>query len=147
MQDALRNWTLKGGDVLVTGARIATDVWDTVYDFTPDSLAVANGKTFAQDVLGYRWASSHATNLGLVAGMPFYDRVNPDCYAVPHTDGINPAHRGAAVWLRYDRTGIPAAVRFDAGTYKAVSFGVPLECLKLREDRDKFFREVLEYFR
>ena len=147
MQEALRTWCVRGLPVFVSGARIATDVWDAVYDFTPDPVVMAEGKKFVKDVLGYSWSSSHGTNLGLIDGMPFYDRVNPDFYAVQHTDGLKPAGPGASVWLRYDRSGVPAAVRYDARNYRAVSIGVPLECLKCQEDRDRLLRDVLEYFR
>ncbi len=147
LRAALCTWSMKGGNMLVSGARIATDVWDAVYDFVPDSLNMVAGKAFVKDVLGYSWASSHGTNLGLVGGMPFYDRVNPDFYAVPHTDGIKPASSKASVIMRYDGSGIPAAVRYNPGNYKAVSFGVPLECLKRSEDRDRLLGEVLEYFK
>ena len=148
MQKALRVWAAQGCGLLVSGARIATDVWDAVYDFTPDSLTLVRGKEFVQDVLGYSWASSHGTNTGEIGGMPFYDRVNPDFYSVPHTDGLKPAKgKNASVWLRYGSTGTPAAVRFDAGTYRAVSIGVPIECLKRQEDRDRIFRDALEYLK
>ena len=133
--------------MLVSGARIATDVWDAVYDFVPDPQVMKTGQAFVKEVLGYSWAASHSTSLGLVAGMPFYDRVNPDFYAVQHTDGLKPASSKASVWLRYDRSGVPAAVRYNPGGYRAVSFGVPIECLKNADDRDRVLGEVLEYFK
>ena len=145
MQTALRAWSRRGKSMLVSGSRIATDVWDTVYDFTPDSLTVAVAREFVQDVLGYRWASSHGTNTGLIDGMPFYDSPNPVRYSVPNQDGILPGHEGASIWLRYGSTGIPAAVKYVALGYKAVSVGVPIECLKRPYDRDRLMREALEF--
>ena len=147
LQTALSAWSRRGGDILISGSRIATDVWARVYDFTPDSLKVANTKTFVADVLGYRWASSHGTNTGLMDGMPFYDAPNPERYHVPNPDGIRPAHQGAAVWLRYGSSGVPAAVRYRSAGNKVVSVGVPVECLKRPEDRDRIFRETFEFFR
>ena len=147
MQSALRAWSRRGGNMLVSGARIATDVWDAVYDFVPDPQVMKTGQAFVKEVLGYSWVASHSTSLGLVGGMPFYDRVNPDFYAVQHTDGLKPASSKASVWLRYDRSGVPAAVRYNPGGYRAVSFGVPIECLKNADDRDRVLGEVLEYFK
>ena len=145
MQAALRGWSGKGVSMLVSGSRIATDVWDTVYDFTPDSLTVAVGKEFVQEVLGYRWSSSHGTNTGMIGGMPFYNSPNPVRYSVPNQDGILPGHEGASIWLRYGSTNVPAAIKYDSGTHRVVSVGVPIECLKNASDRDRVFREALEF--
>ena len=146
LQTALRIWGRRGASMLVTGARIGTDFWDAVYDFVPDSLTFAHGKAFVKEVLGYSWASSHGTNTGEVGGMPFWQEVNPERYAVPNCDGLKPASAASSVWLRYGNTGVPAAVRYDAGNYRVVSLGVPLECLKRPEDRDRVLQETLEYF-
>lgn len=147
LQTALRKWTSAGGNILVSGSRIATDIWATVYDYKPDSLSVVRGKEFVKDILGYRWASSHGTNKGTIGGMPFYDSFNSECYAVPNTDGIKPGHAGATLWMRYDGSKVPAAVRYKAKTHRALALGVPVECLKNESDRDRVFREALEFFK
>ena len=146
LQTALTVWGRRGGNILISGSRIATDVWAKVYDFTPDLLKTACTKSFVKDVLGYRWASSYGTNTGSIDGMPFYNEPNPERYQVPNPDGIRPAHEGASVWLRYGSSGVPAAVRYNAGNYKVVSLGVPIECLKLSSDRDRVFRECFDFF-
>lgn len=147
MREALRNWTGCGGNVFVSGSRIATDATDAVYDFVPDPQELEQGRKFIKDVLGYVWASSYGTRSGLVDGMPFYQDVNPVHYAVPQQDGLRPASRRSSVWLRYGSSGVPASVRFDSGSYRVVSLGVPLECLKRPDDRDRVLRETLEFFR
>ncbi|MBP5520996.1 MAG: hypothetical protein J6X82_01090, partial [Bacteroidales bacterium] len=76
----------------------------------------------------------------------FYYELNEECYAVPHPDGIRNADSRGSVWLRYGNSGVPAAVKFNAQEHKAVSIGVPLECLQKDSDREKVFREVLEFF-
>ncbi|MBO6170427.1 MAG: N-acetylmuramoyl-L-alanine amidase [Bacteroidales bacterium] len=146
LQESLRIWARRGGSILVSGSRIATDVWGDIYGNKPDSLSVAEAKAFVGDVLGYKWASSFGTNTGDLAGMPFYHEPNEDCYAVAHPDGLSNADKRGSVWLRYGSSGVPAAVRFSSGSHKAVSIGVPLECLKNDADRKKLIREAFEFF-
>lgn len=145
LQTALRAWTREGSSVLVSGSRIATDIWDAVYKYERDSLAVEKGKAFAKEVLGYRRASSYGTNTGIIGGMSFYSAPNPLRYYIANPDGLKPAGPGAKVWMRYGSTGIPAAIKYDTGSHKAVSVGVPLECLKNTQDLDRVLREALEF--
>ena len=146
LQSALRVWARRGGSILVSGSRIATDVWGDVYGVKPDPAAVNSTKEFIAEVLGYRWASSYGTNTGELAGMPFYCEINEHCYAVPHPDGLRNSDSRGSIWLRYGNSGVPAAVKFNAQEHKAVSIGVPLECLEKDSDRERLFREVLEFF-
>ncbi len=146
LRTALSIWSKAGGNILVSGSRIATDVWSAVYDFVPDALEQEHARAFVQEVLGYKWASSFGTNVGAVGGMPFYNTYNPERYCVMHPDGLNPAGSGASVWLRYDNSGVSAAVRYTSATNKVVSIGVPIECLKSASDRDRIFREAFDYF-
>ena len=146
LQQALRVWSRRGGNILISGSRIATDVWADIYGNKPDSARVESTKAFVTQVLGYKWASSYGTNTGELAGMPFYSEFNEDCYAVPHPDGLRNADAGGSVWLRYGNSGVPAAVRFSAPTHKVVSIGVPLECMMRETDRERLIREALEFF-
>ncbi|MBQ2543827.1 MAG: N-acetylmuramoyl-L-alanine amidase [Bacteroidales bacterium] len=146
LQSALRVWARRGGSILVSGSRIATDVWGDVYGVKPDPAAVNSTKEFIAEVLGYRWASSYGTNTGELAGMPFYCEINEHCYAVPHPDGLRNSDSRGSIWLRYGNSGVPAAVKFNAQEHKAVSIGVPLECMEKDSDRERLFREVLEFF-
>lgn len=130
----------------MSGSRIATDIWGNIYGIKVDTSATESSKQFVQNVLGYKWASSYASNTGDLAGMPFYNEMNEECYAVPHPDGIRNADGRGSVWLRYGSSGIPAAVKFNAEDHKAVSVGVPLECLKNDSDRERIFREAFEFF-
>ena len=146
LRRAISAWAGKGGHILVSGSRIATDVWSSVYDIEPDAACREESKAFVTGVLGYKWASSHGTNTGDVAGMPFYSEKNTVRYAVPHPDGLVNADSRGSVWLRYGGSGVPAAVKFRSDTHKAVSVGVPLECFMLEVDRDKLLREAFEFF-
>ena len=146
MQTALTVWGRRGGNILISGSRIATDVWSRVYDVKKDSLAVEKTKAFVQKVLGYKYVTSYGTNVPEIGGMPFYGSINTECYAVPHPDGLTACGPESSIWFRYACSGVPAAVRFSSKDHKTVSIGVPLECLELDVDRDRVLRESFEFF-
>jgi len=129
LKDALRTTLNSGGGIFISGANIASD---------------STSRGFTESLFGFGAASPAASSKGLIAGMPFYNASNPESYCVECPDGLKPTYR-AQTWLRYDGTGIPAAVNFDAGTYRSVSVGVPLETLIDEKDRTRILNEALEY--
>ncbi len=146
MRDALRRWAGAGGNILLSGSNIATDVWSSVYDITPDLSGRDSLKAFVGNVLGYKYAGSNATAVGLVGSMPFYNSPNEDRYCCPNPDGVAPADKQGSVWLRYDVSGTPAGVLFRSPSHRAASLGVPLECIKRSDDRERLLRDAFQFF-
>lgn len=128
-----------GKGILVSGSNIATDLWDQIYECDPGEEYRAEGQKFAQDVLGWKWqtgqASSFATMVPVNGFAPqlgtlkFANTRNSQVYQVENPDGINPAADGAKAIFMYEGSLLTAGVKYDAGTYKAISFGFPLETL------------------
>ena len=146
MQSALRLWASQGGNILLSGSNIATDVWSAVYDIVTDTPERLATQEFVSDVLGYKYSGSSATPLGVVAEMPFYNYPNTDFYCCKHPDGVAPSSKAGSVWMRYDASYISAGVLFTGKGYKVASFGVPLECLKRVDDRERVLREAFTFF-
>lgn len=146
MQQALRVWASGGGNILLSGSHIATDVWSSVYDIAPDLSGREETKAFVSDVLGYKFMGSSATGVGLLGGMPFHFAPNEDVYCCPHPDGIAAVSRQGSVWMRYDVSGVGAGVLFDGSGHKVASLGVPIECIKRSDDRERVFREAFIFF-
>jgi len=146
MQTALRIWASHGGNIIASGSNIATDAWSSVYDLQTDTTGRAKLQSFVTEVLGYKYAGSHATALGLVGSMPFYNSVNPDRYCCPHPDGLAPVDKKGSVWMRYDLSGTPAGVLYQGTGHKVASLGVPLECVKRSDDRERLFKECFVFF-
>lgn len=158
MQKTISDFTSAGGHMLVSGAYIATDIWSSIYDYEKDAEFGKSSITFAEKVLGYRWASAHATKTGDLyytdcegmgtlkgSGVQFHNSVNEDCYSVESADGIAPTGDGQ-IFMRYADTNIPAAVCRENCGYKTVSLGFPLETIKEKEDIDNIISLTLEYF-
>ena len=154
LQAAIRCFTEAGGHVLVSGSRIATDAWTEVYPVCPDSLNHDQVSAFVREVLGYTLVSDHGTNTGRLAPSPslgigsaeFYHKPNPDHYCVENPDAIGPADKQGQVFLRYDRTRLPAGIRYDGQGYRVTAIGLPLECIKEESDRLQILRSALDYF-
>ncbi len=66
LQNALTSYTSKGGNVLISGTHIGTDVWSTVYPVKIDSLSRESSVKFVKNILGYSWAGGNASRTGSV---------------------------------------------------------------------------------
>lgn len=160
MQDALRRFTSSGGNVLISGAHIATDVWDQIYPAQTDAEFKANSQKFVREVLGYKWVRNHAgrkgtamivesTRMGTDEGeiFSFHNETNEDCYCVETPDGISPASsRTGSTFMRYSDTDISAGVCYEGNGYRTVSLGFPIETIKNEKDIDRIISLTLEFF-
>ena len=162
MQHALRAFTSAGGNVLISGANIGTDVWDRVFPVQCDSAFRAGSVRFVQDVLGYRWICDRASKSAEISPEPEYlsgfrlegitgtmsvcNKPNSRIYSVETPDGIAPAGKASRTFLRYTDSRISAGVCFDAGTYKAVSLGFPIETIEEPEAINDIISSTLKYF-
>ncbi len=159
LQKALREYTSSGGNVMISGANIGTDVWDEVYPVRIDSAYRADTKAFVSDVLGYSWVSGHACYTGEVetmhrscvdfsdldGGFTFHQKINDEIYCVENPDGILPAGKGAQTVLRYTGNGVSAAVCADKGLYRVFSMGVPFESICEPSRMQKLMKDTITW--
>lgn len=145
MQKAIRTFTEAGGNVIISGADIATDVWSDVFPVASDSLQRDSTIAFVKSVLGYSYLSGHGTRQCSVGGMRYFSRANPFSYFVENPDAIAPVGKNAVTVLRYDGTGKSAAVYYDSSSYRVAAYGFPLEVLESESDRVEVLRRALEF--
>lgn len=129
LMDAIRAYTSAGGNVIVSGANIASG--DRISGFT-------------EGVLGYKYVTYSATGSGKVGGYEFYNSPNPVCYSVECPDGITPAGKSCRILMHYPHSNIPAAILYKGNGYRTVSFGVPLETIKSESGRTEILRKFLQ---
>ena len=161
LQDAITQYTSKGGDILVSGSNIGTDAWDEVYPtIAIDMEKRASTQNFISSVLGYKWLTNYASKEGSVWVMAnkemdlsslrkpfsFHSTLNETIYHVSTPDGILPAGDNGSTFLRYSDTNISAGVCAKIGDYRAVSLGFPLEIIKDTESLDNLMGTVMKYF-
>ena len=160
MQKALRAYASEGGNILASGAYIATDIWDQVYPVQIDSAFRADSRTFAREVLGYKWVRNHGSRLGTVRfvkstrfdsrkgkAFGFHNTMNDECYSVETPDGLSPvSSKTGSTFIRYSDTDISAGVCYEGKGYRAVSIGFPIETLKDEKNIDNIIKTTLEFF-
>ena len=78
--------------------------------------------------------------------MTFANRPNSTIYSVETPDGLAPASDSAKTILKYRDTRIPAGIRYDAGTYRTVCIGFPVETLQQPEAIYDIISSSLKYF-
>ena len=159
MQEALRAYAAAGGNIIVSGAYIGTDLWDQIYPYEIDKTVRDAAKKFAQKTLGYRWAANAASRKGKVkfirntitgdapaSELKICNEINDRQYCVESPDGILPAVKTGATIMRYADSGISAGVFNEIEGYKTACFGFPIEALETEEDIDNIITLTLEFF-
>ena len=148
LQKEISEYCAAGGNFLVSGANIGTDLFDA-----PE--ITKEGMEFAQNVLKYKWRTDNATSEGGLAAFPnpygfngkfnFNTKLNEKVYAVENADGLIPADKDAFTIFRYADNNISAGVAYK-GAYKTVSLGFPIETLSTPCQIEKLMGEVLDFF-
>ena len=159
LQDAVETFTDRGGNVLISGSNIGTDIEDGIFPYRHDREYVKTSTDFTRSVLGYRWATNNASSTGRIeyksdstfvqtggkAG-ELYTEPNPVKYSVEAPDGLVPAAKSGKVIMRYSDTGISAGICHQGDGYRTVCIGFPIEALKEENDIETIISNSLEYF-
>jgi hypothetical protein len=159
LQDAIRKFTKNGGDILISGSNIATDVWEKIYPIEFNKEEREATKKFVTEVLGYKFATNSASTTAKVVNiardenfkamtrtLKFNNEINERIYSVDSPDGILPAAKTAKSIFRYSDSGVTAGVIYNADGYKCVSLGFPIETIEENSTIDTLFECVLKYF-
>lgn len=159
LQDAIRKFTSRGGNVLVSGSYIGTDIWDSIYPAEKRHMAAEKAKAFAKGVLGYKWMRNCASRTGRAEyagnsmihvdqgkGMEFRTEPNPYCYSIEAPDAIAPAGTGKT-FIRYSGSRLSAGICHIGKGYRTVCIGFPVETLKDESDIDYIISATFEFFR
>lgn len=161
LQNALKLFSAGGGNILVSGSNIGTDIWDQIYPAVhKDPSYTAAAKRFAEDVLGFRWLTNYASRSGMLwvmrsrqigtdpitARFGFHNTPNEEVYCVETPDGILPSDKDGSTFLRYTDTNISAAVCSEKKGYRTVCFGFPLETLKDEDDIERLMGVSMAFF-
>ncbi len=156
LQQKLRAYTQGGGNVMVTGSFIATDLWDNL---NVDSEIAEADHDFAKQVLGYNWRTGMASLTGEAhevqsrykqfghGRFQFYNTLNQDMYAIESPDALFPADTATgATIMRYTENNLPAGTAYAPGNYRTVCLGFPFETIRSRDERNHLMKQILEFF-
>jgi len=146
LQNVLQSYTSKGGNLFISGAYIASDLFNG-----KDSTNIK----FAKEVLKINFGADHAAKIGKVVStnnefigknitLLFNTELKKDIYAVEAPDGIHPVN-GSKIILRYFENKFPAATAYKKD-YGVIVFGFPFETITSQEIKDVVLKNVLKYF-
>lgn len=142
LQGKLKQFVNGGGDLLVSGSYIASDLFD--------QRAPSGSKNFARDVLGLELTEGPRTETGNLSGsggnfkvkdISYSNTLNEKTYIVENPDIISPVG-DAQVIYRYSDTNLPAGVMVKKGKSRVISIAVPFETIN-PEQRDRVMKDIL----
>jgi hypothetical protein len=151
VQQAITAYTRQGGNIFVSGAYVASDLW-----CNPVSPSLKEDRDFAQSTLHYKWRNSRAARNGDISCVTskfdffsgqfkYHNILNDKSYAVESPDGIEPADDQAATIMRYTENNLSAAVAWS-GDYKTVVLGFPFESVTEKAYRESLMKQILNFF-
>lgn len=151
MQRAITDYLNKGGNLFVSGAFIATDLWDN-----PLTKSLEEDKNFTTDVLKFKWRVGLAAIEGGVKAVTsafaefdgdynYHNKLNTESYVVEAPDAIEPADDKAFTIFRYSENNLSAGVAYS-DKYKVCALGFPFESLKSEQEQQALMQQVLDFF-
>ena len=156
LQNKIAAHTQAGGDIFVSGAFVATDLWDNPH--SSKEVAEADQK-FATEVLGYHWRVGQASVTGEAYQVPtrfkaftggdydFSAQLNADCYAVESPDSFYASSKKGCTFMRYTENNLVAGTALNNdGLFQSVVIGFPFETIKTESQRTNLMKQVLDFF-
>jgi len=153
LMNVLRAFTGRGGNVLMSGSYVGSDLWDNVTGNND-----ADGQRFARDVMGFEWLNGRASldgtlttvdcpveGLAAQANWDFVNKLNDKQYAVESPDAIRASDSQGFTWMRYAENGLPAGIASNRGNYRTVVLGFPLESMTYGSERTDLMQRIIGY--
>ena len=149
--DYLQRHANNGGDIIVSGAHVGSDVWEN---------ESPNKRRRIEQLLHYRWRTANASNCGQVktttttikgfdnqrTSYTYHHLPNAQNYHVCNVDAIEPYGQGACTIMRYADNQISAATAYRGRNYRCCIFGFPIECLTSQTDIDDILSRIIRFF-
>lgn len=148
IQHAISDYCLGGGNILITGAYVGTDLWD-------NPRATKAERDWATKTLKFIWRNDAGAVTGRFKSVasPFdsfkgnynyFNELNSDSYVVERPDAIEPADSDSYTIFRYSENNLSAGVAYK-GAYSSCVLGIPFEAVK-PEKRDNLMKSILAFF-
>lgn len=143
MQKQLRSFSDNGGNLIVSGEYVVSDLFSYRYG--------ADDRNFAEVVLGAVPTDSVARprsgRLRASDGrtLQYSATLNPDMYIVENPDVLAPSEGGnAETLLTFTDNDLPAAFIVNRGRGRNAVLSVPFEAITTQTDRDRLMKEILD---
>lgn len=151
LQKRLRAFVDHGGDLLVTGQYVATDLYSTRssradQDFATQVLGVTPGQS--EKVRSPRFfASSEAQKDGFSRRNYNYNNtLNEDMYIVESPDMLEPVGEGEVMFEFDGNNGAAGVSRVDGKSHTVV-LSIPFESINGADNRNALMKDILDFFK
>ncbi|NLI73094.1 MAG: xanthan lyase [Bacteroidales bacterium] len=151
MQKAITQLTDSGGNILISGSNMVSDLVLADSSMTSD-------KMFMKKTLKIRWFADKINNLSQVdfhtspikeipdnLQVKFYTNPNKKSYFVEAPDVVIPADIKAVKVCEYEQNHSSAGIAYKEN-YGVCAFGFPFETIQNENDRNRLMRGVLTFF-
>ncbi|WP_332455594.1 golvesin C-terminal-like domain-containing protein [Petrimonas sp.] len=147
-QQAITRFCSEGGNIIVSGAFVGTDLWDNPY-------ATKEDREWAQNTLKYKWRNNNGAVTGHVKAVPspfpsltghyqYYHELNSVSYVVEHPDAIEPADNHAFTVFRYSENNLSAGILYKGEKYGTCILGFPVESIRDQESRNRLIKNIMK---
>lgn len=150
LQDELTTFTKHGGDLLVTGAYVVSDLLDYrspegSLDFGAKVLGITKGD--GEKTAFGRVITSGAAGAPLsVLSVPYSHTLNSRQYIVENPDILEPSGKiHAATFLTFSDTSLPAGILTKNGKSNGAVMSIPFEAIEDQTIRNQIMKGLLDY--
>ncbi len=149
--EAITRYCQQGGNILVSGAFVGTDLWDNPF-------AGKEEKKWAMETLKYQWRNNYGGVTGNIKAVPspftsikgnysYYNRLNSESYVVENPDAIEPVGEQAFTIFRYSENNLSAGILYKGEQYNTCILGFPVEAIKGQENRNRLIKQITDTFK
>lgn len=136
MQQRLRSYTQRGGNLLVSGSYIGSD------------MLASSEQEFLSDVLKLSYLPADSavigtTITGLGTSFDIFRSLNHRHYAVQHPEILQPLQDAFCAMLYQD--GRQAAVAYQGPAYRTFTMGFPFECIQSAQQRSQIMQGIMQF--
>ena len=149
LQSKLSTYCANGGNLLVSGAYIASDIQSTnppqKHNFVENLFKI---KTIEKDTLvfsGVLYQSGRKDFFKSKRQFEYHHTINNQMYAVEAPDLLQPTDKKAFEICRFEGNNYAAGVAYS-GNYKTCALSFPFETIKNKESRDMVMSDILDFF-
>lgn len=139
-----------GGNIIVSGAFVGTDLWD-------NPSADIKDKDWAQNTLKYKWRNNYGGVAGDIKSVPspfhsinsnfkYFNTLNSKGYVVENPDAIEPANDNAFTIFRYSENNLSAGILFKGDDYNSCVLGFPIESITDQSSINKLIKNIMMTF-
>ncbi len=147
-QKAITDFCNNGGNIIVSGAFVGTDLWD-------NPNATKADKDWAQNTLKYKWRNNNGAVAGKIKAVPspfafitgnyeYFNELNSESYVVEHPDAIEPVGENAFTVFRYSENNLSAGTLYKGEKYNTCILGFPVESVKKQDKINELLKNILE---